>query len=67
MLTTLLCATVLAGTAPVASAPNEVLCTYSHKIASGAKGINCSTELLEQILAEAQRLGVAVVGYDELP
>lgn len=46
---------------------NEVLCTYSHKIASGAKGINCSTELLEQILAEAQRLGVAVVGYDELP
>lgn len=49
------------------SEKNEVLCTYSHKIAPGARGGNCPLELLEQILAEAKRLGVAIVGYDELP
>ena len=46
---------------------NEIFCTYSHNIQPNAKSMNCPTELLEQILAEAQRLGVAVIGYDELP
>ncbi len=45
----------------------EVLLFTSHGIHPGAKHIHLKTEWLERILAEAQKCGVAVLGFDDLP
>ncbi len=50
-----------------AGARKEVLLFTSHGISPDAKGINLKTEWLERILAEAQRSGLQVLGFDELP
>lgn len=46
---------------------NEVLVLTSHNIAPDASSIHLKTAWLEAILATAEKLGVAVLGYDELP
>ncbi len=45
----------------------EVLLFTSHGISPNAKGINLKTEWLERILAEAQKCGLQVLGFDDLP
>ncbi|MBR6471545.1 MAG: polysaccharide deacetylase family protein [Victivallales bacterium] len=46
---------------------DEVLAVTSHDIAPDAKSINMKTAWLEAILATAAELGVAVLGFNELP
>ena len=46
---------------------DEVLVLASHNIAPNARGINMKTEWLEALLAEAQKCGMKVISYNELP
>lgn len=46
---------------------DEVLALTSHDIAEAPSGIGMSVALLELVLSKADELGMAVVGYDELP
>ena len=46
---------------------DEVLVLASHNIAPDARGINMKTEWLEALLAEAQKCGMKVISYNELP
>ena len=46
---------------------DEVLVLASHDIGPNASGINMKTEWLEALLAEAQKLGMKVIGYNDLP
>ena len=48
------------------SASNAVLVLYSHGIGETAEGVSMSRSDLGTILAEAERLGMAVLGFDEL-
>ena len=50
-----------------AAARKEVFAITSHGIGPNAKDINMKAEWLERILAEAQKLGLRVIGFDELP
>lgn len=50
-----------------AAARKEVILFTSHGISPGAGHIHMKTEWLEAILAEAQKQGVQVVGFDDLP
>ncbi len=45
----------------------EVFLLTSHGIAPNAKHIHMKTEWLERILAEAQKAGLRILGFDELP
>ncbi len=45
----------------------EVLLFTSHGISPNAKGINLKTEWLERILAEAQKSGLQILGFNDLP
>ena len=40
---------------------------FSHNIAPGAKKIHMPTELLEELLEYAAKIGINVVGFEELP
>ena len=46
---------------------DEVLVVTSHNIADDAHAIHIKIQWLEEILATAARLEIAVLGYDELP
>ena len=50
-----------------AAARREVFAITSHGISPDARDIHMKTEWLERILAEAQKLGLRVIGFDELP
>ena len=50
-----------------AAARREVFAITSHGIGPDARDINMKAEWLERILAEAQKLGLRVIGFDELP
>ena len=45
----------------------EALVLTSHGIHPNAKGIHMKTEWLERILSAAQKYGVAVLSFDEVP
>lgn len=49
-----------------AAESNSVIVFFSHNIAPDAKHIHMPTEMLEELLAHAQKLGMKVVGFDQL-
>lgn len=49
------------------SSNNTVLVCYSHSICDASTSHSISAAELERILAEAKRIGVRVVGFDDLP
>ena len=49
-----------------AAASNSVIVFFSHNIAPNAKHIHMPSELLEVLLAHAQKLGMKVAGFDQL-
>ena len=51
---------------PGVAASNAVLVLYSHGIGETAEGVSMSRADLETILAAAESLGMAIVGFDEL-
>lgn len=49
-----------------AAKTNTLIVFFSHNIAPDAKHIHMPTEMLEALLAHAQKLGMKVVGFDQL-
>ena len=49
-----------------AAESNSVIVFFSHNIAPRAKHINMPTELLEELLAHARKLGMEIIGFDQL-
>ena len=49
-----------------AAATNSVIVFFSHNIAPNAKHIHMPTALLEELLAHAKKLGMPVIGFDQL-
>ena len=45
---------------------NTLIVFFSHNIAPDAKHIHMPTEMLEALLAHAQKLGMKIVGFDQL-
>ena len=56
----------VAAMVPGVAASNAVLVLYSHGIGETAEGVSMSRADLETILAAAESLGMAIVGFDEL-
>ena len=49
-----------------AAKTNTLIVFFSHNIAPDAKHIHMPTEMLEALLAHARKLGMDVVGFDQL-
>ena len=49
-----------------AAAGNSLIVFFSHNIAPGAKGVHMPSEMLEALLSHADKLGMRIVGFDEL-
>ena len=49
-----------------AAKTNTLIVFFSHNIAPDAKHIHMPTEMLEALLAHAQKLGMKIVGFDQL-
>ena len=49
-----------------AAESNSVIVFFSHNIAPDAKHIHMPTEMLEELLAHAQKLNLQVIGFDQL-
>ena len=56
----------IAAMLPAAAEGNAVLVVYSHGIGETAEGVSMSRTDLETILLAAEKLGMAVLGFDEL-
>lgn len=57
----------IAAMLPAAATSNAVFIVYSHGICETAEGVNMSRADLETILSAADQLGMAILGFDELP
>ena len=49
-----------------AAKSNSLLVFFSHNIAPNAQHIHMPTELLEELLAHARKLGMEIIGFDEV-
>ena len=49
-----------------AAESNSLLVFFSHNIAPNAKHVHMPTELLEELLAHARKLGMEIIGFDQL-